>query len=31
MYLSMDMTTPISWIKGDKCYITDTHRKCNRV
>ena len=30
--MSIDTTTPISWIKGgEKCYIEGTSKKCTRV
>jgi hypothetical protein len=31
MLMSMDLTAPISWVKGERCYIAETHRKCERI
>lgn len=31
MLLSIDLTVPISWVKGLKCFIAETHTKCERI
>ena len=27
-YFSVDLTTPISWIKGEKCHLEASSKKC---
>lgn len=30
-FISVDTTTPISWIKGTKCFMEGTSKKCSLV
>ena len=31
MLMSLDLTAPISWLKGEKCKISGTHKNCSRI